>query len=72
MEHRVERRLAELLAHGLGCPILPAMEDHGVLPLGHLAEPDEIAGVIVFLASDESRYITGATIDVNGGRLMLV
>ena len=41
-------------------------------PLGHLAEPDEIAGVIVFLASDESRYITGATIDVNGGRLMLV
>ena len=41
-------------------------------PLGHLAEPDEIAGVIVFLASDESRYITGATIDVNDGRLMLV
>ena len=41
-------------------------------PLGHLAEPNEIAGVIVFLASDESRYITGATIDVNGGRLMLV
>jgi len=41
-------------------------------PLGHLAEPEEIAGVIVFLAGDESRYITGATIDVNGGRLMLV
>jgi NAD(P)-dependent dehydrogenase (short-subunit alcohol dehydrogenase family) len=41
-------------------------------PLGHLAEPDEISGVITFLASDESRYITGATIDVNGGRLMLV
>jgi NAD(P)-dependent dehydrogenase (short-subunit alcohol dehydrogenase family) len=41
-------------------------------PLGHLAEPEEISDVIVFLASDESRYITGATIDVNGGRLMLV
>ena len=41
-------------------------------PLGHLAEPEEISGVITFLASEESRYITGATIDVNGGRLMLV
>jgi 3-oxoacyl-[acyl-carrier protein] reductase len=41
-------------------------------PVGYLAEPDDIAGVIVFLAGDDSRYITGATIDVNGGRLMLV
>ena len=41
-------------------------------PLGHLAEPEEISDVIIFLASEESRYITGATIDVNGGRLMLV
>ncbi len=40
-------------------------------PIGRLAEPDDIAGVITFLASEESRYITGATIDVNGGRLML-
>jgi len=41
-------------------------------PVGRLAEPEDIVGVIAFLASDESRYITGATIDVNGGRLMLV
>lgn len=41
-------------------------------PLGRLADPDDIAGVIAFLAGDDSRYITGATIDVNGGRLMLV
>jgi len=40
-------------------------------PLGRLAEPEDIAGVVTFLAGDESRYITGATIDVNGGRLML-
>lgn len=40
-------------------------------PAGRLATPDDIAGVITFLASEESRYITGATLDVNGGRLML-
>ena len=40
-------------------------------PVGRLAEPEDIASVITFLASDESRYINGATIDVNGGRLML-
>ncbi|MGY8990534.1 MAG: SDR family NAD(P)-dependent oxidoreductase [Rhodospirillales bacterium] len=41
-------------------------------PVGRLAEPEDISDVITFLASDESRYITGATIDVNGGRLMVL
>ncbi len=41
-------------------------------PIGRLAEPEDIVGVIAFLASEEARYMTGATIDVNGGRLMLV
>jgi len=41
-------------------------------PLGRLAEPEEIADVITFMAGEESRYITGATVDVNGGRLMLL
>jgi len=40
-------------------------------PVGRLAMPEDITGVITFLASDDSRYITGATLDVNGGRLML-
>lgn len=44
----------------------------GMTPAGRLAEPDDIAGVIAFLASEDAGYITGATIDVNGGRLMLV
>lgn len=41
-------------------------------PVGRLAEPEDISGVITFLASDEGGYVTGATLDVNGGRLMLV
>jgi NAD(P)-dependent dehydrogenase (short-subunit alcohol dehydrogenase family) len=40
------------------------------IPLGRLAQPDELAGTVVFLASDHARYITGATINVSGGFLM--
>jgi NAD(P)-dependent dehydrogenase (short-subunit alcohol dehydrogenase family) len=36
--------------------------------LGRAAQPEEIAGVIAFLATDAARYITGATIPVDGGR----
>lgn len=36
-------------------------------PMGRLAEPNEVAAVIAFLASDEASYINGAVLDVNGG-----
>jgi len=39
--------------------------------LGRPGKPEEIAGAIVFLSSDLASYITGATIDVNGGMFML-
>ncbi|WP_422397263.1 SDR family NAD(P)-dependent oxidoreductase [Sphingopyxis kveilinensis] len=37
------------------------------IPLGRLAEPEEIGHAVAFLASDEAAYITGATLNVNGG-----
>jgi 3-oxoacyl-[acyl-carrier protein] reductase len=40
------------------------------IPLGRIADPVEVANVVVFLASDKADYITGATIDVSGGMLM--
>ena len=40
------------------------------IPLGRLAEPEEVARVVVFLAGDQVTYVTGATFDVNGGVVM--
>lgn len=47
-----EQRLAELTA---------------AVPLQRMADPDEIAGVVVFLASADAAYVTGAVIPVDGG-----
>ena len=40
------------------------------IPLGRLSTPQEIAAVVVFLASDDAGYITGITVDVCGGRYL--
>lgn len=41
------------------------------VPANRLGNPEEIAATVVFLASDEAAYITGATMHVNGGMAML-
>ncbi len=37
------------------------------IPLGRLGKPEEVASLALFLASDEAGFITGATMNVNGG-----
>jgi 3-oxoacyl-[acyl-carrier protein] reductase len=39
-------------------------------PLGRIGQPEEVANVVAFLASDEASFVTGATIEVSGGSSM--
>lgn len=60
-------RTAQALSeeHSLGPEKLEAMA--GSIPLGRVGEPEDIADVIVFFASEGARYITGQTLVVDGG-----
>jgi 3-oxoacyl-[acyl-carrier protein] reductase len=40
------------------------------VPLGRAGTPEEVAAVVAFLASPDSAYLTGETIEINGGMLM--
>jgi NAD(P)-dependent dehydrogenase (short-subunit alcohol dehydrogenase family) len=42
--------------------------DVGRTPLGRLGTPDDLLGAVAFLVSDESAFVTGQTLLVNGGR----
>ncbi len=41
------------------------------IPVGRLGEPEEIAKIVTFLASDDAGFITGSTISANGGQYMI-
>jgi NAD(P)-dependent dehydrogenase (short-subunit alcohol dehydrogenase family) len=58
--------------HQRRAPDMPAEQFFGQLaaaevPLGRFGQPDEVAGLVAFLASDRASYIAGASIDVAGG-----
>src|SRR4051812_16000843 len=42
-----------------------------LIPLGRLGQPDDLVGAVLFLASDESRWVTGSTVTVDGGYLAI-
>ncbi|KAM3848447.1 (3R)-3-hydroxyacyl-CoA dehydrogenase isoform 3-T3 [Vipera latastei] len=86
LEAMAKTAAKELARHGIRCnTVLPGfirtpMTDKvprkvldkfvAMVPLGRLGEPEDVADVCAFLASDESRYITGASLEVTGGLFM--
>lgn len=61
--------IATAMTESLPDNLKQAMLDR--IPAKRMGTPQDIANVVAFLASDESAYITGQTINVNGGMLML-
>ena len=41
---------------------------NATVPLGRIAQPEDIADVVSFLVSDEARYLCGSLVEVNGGK----
>lgn len=77
---------AELAPHGvtvnavapaaIAGPVMDALpaarrtELEGRIPVGRVGRPEEVAAAVAFLAADAAAFVTGATIDVNGGLFM--
>jgi 3-oxoacyl-[acyl-carrier protein] reductase len=61
-------RIETPMAAGVADEVNQAML--ATIPVGRLGQPDDVGAVVAFLASDGAGFITGATIDVNGGSRM--
>ena len=62
-----------LIATDINKGLIPEDRMKGILegiPLNRIGEPGDVAGCVVFLASDLAKYLTGVTLDVNGGMLI--
>ena len=70
---RVNSVTPGLIATDINKGLIPDDRMKGILesiPLNRIGEPNDVAGCVVFLASDLAKYLTGVTLDVNGGMLI--
>ena len=68
MAHEGLKAFSEALKISKGKAFEQAMDD---VPLGKMSQPDEIAQFTAFLISDAQTSITGQTLDINNGAMML-
>jgi len=68
--HRLGRAPWEIKAELSGRPVMPPGSSHNEVPLGRIGQPEDIAYVALFLASDLARFITGQTIVADGGTIL--
>ena len=61
--------LRDVMAGERGAKILAGMQR--AIPLGRLARPEDVAGAVAYLASDEAAYVTGQVLSVSGGLTMV-
>jgi len=70
---RVNSVTPGLIATDINKGLIPDDRMKGILesiPLNRIGEPNDVAGCVIFLASDLAKYLTGVTLDVNGGMLI--
>lgn len=69
---RIEELLAEQADREGTDPVEVMKELHARIPLGRMGDPEELASLVAFLASERGSYITGATIQVDGGFIQAI
>lgn len=63
----IETRMMRSLEEGFGAPDEIKAQMESLIPLGRYGEPDEVASLVLFLASDEARFISGGIYTIDGG-----
>lgn len=66
VDNRMMRSLEDGMSPGKGAEVKEQLE--AIIPLGRYAEPEEIAKFVLFLASDDSRFVTGTINPIDGGQ----
>jgi 3(or 17)beta-hydroxysteroid dehydrogenase len=63
----IDTPMVQSMIYGGGDPAVVRQKLESQVPLGKLGEPDDVASCILYLASDESKFVTGAEFVIDGG-----